>query len=77
MLNQVCHKANLKLATPSGVVNFDTAKIMAVININADSFYANSRLTQPQAILKKALEQVKDGAEWILAQNLLDRKQEQ
>jgi len=47
------------------LVDFDRARVMGVINVTPDSFYANSRKMNPEHILKTVAEMLKSGADFI------------
>ena len=47
------------------VINFDTPKIMAIVNITPDSFYKNSRYNEADQIKNRLEECLKEGADFI------------
>lgn len=65
-LNYKCIKKVKNLISINGqLLDLSSPKIMGIINITPDSFYANSRATDMDSILEKAEEMVLDGVDII------------
>lgn len=47
------------------LIAFDEPKVMGIVNVTPDSFYSDSRLQQPDVILKKVEAMLSDGATFI------------
>jgi dihydropteroate synthase len=47
------------------LIAFDEPKVMGIVNVTPDSFYSDSRLQQPDVILKRVEAMLSDGATFI------------
>lgn len=45
------------------IISLDTPLVMGILNVTPDSFYADSRLSSPDAVLQKAESMLADGAD--------------
>ena len=56
-------KRKNSISTGGKLLDFDTPKVMGILNITPDSFYSESRVNDTAEILKKAGKMLDDGAE--------------
>jgi len=54
-----------QLSINHSTVNFSTPKVMGILNITKDSFFADSRLKTDKELLKTAEKHIKDGATFL------------
>jgi dihydropteroate synthase len=57
--------SNKTLNVQGKLIDLSTPKVMGILNVTPDSFYEDSRVTEPLAILKQVEKMITEGADFI------------